>query len=121
MRISFRNGHVVRATIASLVTDVPAQPDGQTTGFGVSPVTPQLLDPWFRLLALLDTPEDVPVLAPMLEREILNRLLRGPEAAFFVRSPAMTAGCRRSGNRSRGYGRISTKRFASRRLQKMPG
>jgi AraC-like DNA-binding protein len=68
-----------RDTIASLVPDVPVQRDGQTAGFGVSPVTPQLLDPWFRLLALLDTPEDVPVLAPMLEREILYRLLRGPQ------------------------------------------
>jgi AraC-like DNA-binding protein len=68
-----------RETIASLLTDVPVQPEGQTTGFGVSPVTPQLLDPWFRLLTLLETPEDVPIIAPMLEREILYRLLRGPQ------------------------------------------
>lgn len=68
-----------RDVIASLVTDVPIQPDGQTSGFGVSPVTPQLLDPWSRLLALLDTPEDIAVLTPMLQREILYRLLRGPQ------------------------------------------
>ncbi|WP_442580417.1 AraC family transcriptional regulator N-terminal domain-containing protein [Mesorhizobium sp. ASY16-5R] len=68
-----------RDAIAALVTDVPVRPDGQTAGFGVSPVTPQLLDPWARLLALLETPEDVPVLAPMLQREILYRLLQGPQ------------------------------------------
>jgi transcriptional regulator GlxA family with amidase domain len=42
-------------------------------------VTPQLLDPWLRLMRLLDTPEDMPVLGPMLEREILYRLLQGPQ------------------------------------------
>jgi AraC-like DNA-binding protein len=68
-----------RDMIASLVADLPAQPDGQIAGFGVSPVTPQLLDPWSRLLALLEAPEDAPVLAPMLEREILYRLLHGPQ------------------------------------------
>ncbi|MCO5064266.1 MAG: AraC family transcriptional regulator [Rhizobiaceae bacterium] len=68
-----------RETIAALLPDVPARPEGQTAGFGVSPVTPQLLDPWFRLLTLLETPEDISVLAPMLEREILYRLLRGPQ------------------------------------------
>jgi transcriptional regulator GlxA family with amidase domain len=38
-----------------------------------------MLDPWSRLLALLDAPEDIAVLAPMLEREILYRLLQGPQ------------------------------------------
>ncbi|QNQ11129.1 AraC family transcriptional regulator [Sphingomonas alpina] len=65
--------------IAALIPDVPARPDGQTAGFAVSPVTPQLLDPWARLLTLLDTPGDIPVIAPMLEREILYRLLQGPQ------------------------------------------
>ncbi len=55
-------------------------PAGQpAAGFAVSPVTPQLLDSWQRMLGLFDTPEDIPVLAPMLEREIIYRLLRGPQ------------------------------------------
>jgi transcriptional regulator GlxA family with amidase domain len=33
-----------------------------------------------RLLRLLDTPRDVPVLRPLIEREILWRLLSGPQA-----------------------------------------
>jgi AraC-like DNA-binding protein len=68
-----------RDVIATLLPDVPARPEGRTAGFAVSPVTPQLLDPWCRLLALLDNPGDAQVLAPMLEREILFRLLQGPQ------------------------------------------
>lgn len=67
-----------REMIAELMPDVPAGPDGDTTGFAVSPVTRQMLDPWSRLIDLLETPRDVPVMAPMLKREILYRLLQGP-------------------------------------------
>jgi len=38
-----------------------------------------LLDPVLRLMRLLDTPEDVPALAPLITREILYRLLRSPD------------------------------------------
>jgi AraC-like DNA-binding protein len=68
-----------RDALAALLPDMPGQPDEPTAGFAVSPVTPQFLDPWVRLMRLLDTPEDVPVLAPLLEREILYRLLKGPQ------------------------------------------
>jgi AraC-like DNA-binding protein len=67
--------------LAALISDAPASTDGETSSFAVSPVTTQLLDPWVRLLALLDAPEDIAVLAPMLEREILYRLLQGPQGA----------------------------------------
>ncbi|KEO50768.1 AraC family transcriptional regulator [Thioclava pacifica] len=40
-----------------------------------------LLDPLARLLALADAPADIPVLAPMLHREIVWRLLNGPQGA----------------------------------------
>jgi hypothetical protein len=40
---------------------------------------PKLLDPIARLLRLLDRPDDVAVLGPMLEREILWRLLTGEQ------------------------------------------
>jgi AraC-like DNA-binding protein len=65
--------------IAALVPDVPGRPEAQGAGFAVSPVTSSLLDSWSRLLGLLDTPHDIPVLAPMFEREILYRLLQGPQ------------------------------------------
>jgi AraC-like DNA-binding protein len=67
--------------LAALITDAPARTDAETSSFAVSPVTTQLLDPWVRLMALLDTPQDIPVLAPMIEREILYRLLQGPQGA----------------------------------------
>ncbi len=69
-------------TIASLVTDLPVAAEGQTTGFAVSAVTPALLDSWSRMLALLDTPADAAILAPMLEREILYRVLQGPQGGI---------------------------------------
>jgi AraC-like DNA-binding protein len=67
-----------RGALAALLPDVPGRVEAPTTGFAISPVTPALLDPWLRLLRLLDTPQDIPVLAPLLEREILYRLLQGP-------------------------------------------
>ena len=48
---------------------------------GVSAITPDLLDPIVRLLRLLEHPHDIPVLAPMIEREILWRLLAGEYGA----------------------------------------
>lgn len=68
-----------RENLAALLPDVPARREVPAEGFAVSRVTPQLLDPWLRLLGLLDTPQDIPVLAPLFEREILYRLLQGPQ------------------------------------------
>jgi AraC-like DNA-binding protein len=70
-----------RELLAGLLPAVPVadRADTQAAAFAVSPVTAQLLDPWLRMLNLLDAPQDVPVLAPLLEREILYRLLQGPQ------------------------------------------
>jgi AraC-like DNA-binding protein len=68
-----------RHVLAEFMSDVPVMPEGQTTGFAVSAVTPQLLGSFQRLLELLDAPDDVPVLAPLIEREILYRLLKGEQ------------------------------------------
>jgi AraC-like DNA-binding protein len=68
-----------RQDLAALLPDIPKRQETQAAGFAVSPVTLELLDPWLRLLRLLDTPADIPVLAPLLEREILYRLLQGPQ------------------------------------------
>lgn len=51
------------------------------TGLAVTPVGPQLLDAAVRLLRLLETPQDIPVLAPLVVREMLYRLLSGEQAA----------------------------------------
>jgi AraC-like DNA-binding protein len=46
-------------------------------GLSINPIDPALLDAAVRLARLLDTPKDIPILAPMVEREILYRLLSG--------------------------------------------
>jgi AraC-like DNA-binding protein len=71
-----------RDAIAALISEVPGRAEAETQAFAVSAVTPELLDPWLRLLGLLETPEDINVLAPLIEREILYRLLRGPQGAL---------------------------------------
>jgi AraC-like DNA-binding protein len=45
---------------------------------GVADASPELLDAVIRMLRLLDRPDDRQVLAPMIEREILWRLITGP-------------------------------------------
>jgi len=54
----------------------------EPAGFGVSDAPQELLDSVVRLLRLHDRPHDVAVLAPMLEREILWRLLNGAQGAM---------------------------------------
>jgi transcriptional regulator GlxA family with amidase domain len=47
-------------------------------GLGVADASPELLDAAVRMLRLLDRPGDRDILAPMIERELLWRLLNGP-------------------------------------------
>lgn len=47
----------------------------------LSSVTPELLDSAIRLVRLLSAPRDIPILAPLAEREILYRLLQGDQAS----------------------------------------
>ncbi|MDF0731100.1 AraC family transcriptional regulator [Pseudomonas entomophila] len=56
---------------------VPNLPSGR--GLYVEKLDPHLLDAMLRLVRLLDTPRDIPMLAPLIRREILYRLLRGPQ------------------------------------------
>lgn len=48
-------------------------------GMAVGITTVELLDACTRLINLLDAPQDIPVLAPLLQREIIYRLLRSPQ------------------------------------------
>ncbi len=52
-------------------SDKPAMATGETTT--------ELLDACCRLVALLNTPEDIPFLSSLIQREIIYRILRGPE------------------------------------------
>ncbi len=48
-------------------------------GLAVTPVHPQLLDAVSRLVALLDAPQDIGPLRPLVLREIIHRVLTGPQ------------------------------------------
>lgn len=50
-------------------------------GIGLGTVTAQIIDPFKRLLALLDEPASIAILAPMIVREIHYRLLMSDQAA----------------------------------------
>jgi len=50
-------------------------------GVAAAPVTPELAGSTLRLLELLDTPADIPILAPAIQREVLYRVLTGPSGA----------------------------------------
>lgn len=69
---------VISDVLISMKDDAPGTPTQPSCGFGISPVTPDLLDAWLRLMRLMETPSDIPVLAPLIEREIIYRLLLGP-------------------------------------------
>ncbi|WPO99098.1 AraC family transcriptional regulator [Pseudomonas sp. HR96] len=56
---------------------VPARPTGR--GLYVEQMDQALLDAVLRLVRLLDTPKDIAMLAPLVRREILYRLLRGQQ------------------------------------------
>jgi AraC-like DNA-binding protein len=50
-------------------------------GLGLSPIEADVLDPLLRLVRLLDSPHDLLRLAPLVERELLYRLLTGEQGA----------------------------------------
>jgi len=53
----------------------------QARGIAVGKTTVDLLKPCSRLLDLLDAPEDIPFLGSPIQREIMYRLLRGPQGS----------------------------------------
>lgn len=69
------------AIVTELLAHLPGARDGDAgASFAVEPVSAALLDAWVRMIRLLDHPAEIPALAPLIEREILFRLLQGPHA-----------------------------------------
>ena len=76
------------SAIASVVLDADAAPASgpprrarpapAPSGIGVAGASPEFLDAVVRLVRLLDSPRDRDILAPMIEREIVWRLINGP-------------------------------------------
>jgi AraC-like DNA-binding protein len=70
-----------RRLIRELETELPAMllAGGKSKPVAVAEVTPELLDAFLRLVELLDRHEQIPVLAPMIVREIHYHLLCGSQ------------------------------------------
>jgi AraC-like DNA-binding protein len=74
---------VAELLLAPTSLDLPSSTRGTTMapGVAVSDASPELLDAATRMLRLLDRPADIPVLAPLIEREIHWLLITGDQAA----------------------------------------
>lgn len=76
--------------IASLLLDIgrPAEPPnaGSASGMYTEDSSAELIEATYRLIRLLDTPADVPALAPLIQREILYRLLTSPNGWRLART-----------------------------------
>lgn len=59
----------------------PATAADAVRGLAVNSAGPDLLDAVLRMVRLLDRPQDIPAMAPLIQDEILYRLLTGPDAA----------------------------------------
>jgi AraC-like DNA-binding protein len=72
-----------RSVVAALLVDLPARSEvvldaaqDELEPMTISPSTRHMDDALLRLVQLVDAPDDVPLLAPMIERELLYRALQ---------------------------------------------
>lgn len=65
--------------LASLLLEMPGAEGIRSAGIGIGRIDGPILDALLRLVCLLDTPGDAAALAPLIERELLYRLLCGPQ------------------------------------------
>lgn len=113
-------GHIIEASpdepylCCKIDLDLPALADlivsegerARTTALpalAVYPGDPDLIDAACRLVKLLERPESIPALAPLIEREILYRLLAGPHGPMLRHLAAADS---RLGQVSRAIARI---------------
>ncbi|GAS96929.1 AraC family transcriptional regulator [Mycolicibacterium canariasense] len=72
--------------LSALLLHMPPRPSARGSAdipaLGTGDADPGLLDAVTRLVGLLDAPADAAVLAPLVEQEILWRLLTGPQGAI---------------------------------------
>lgn len=59
------------------VAEAPPDSSAMSTG----ETTPEFLNACCRLVDLVDSPQDIPFLSGLIQREIIYRILRGPEGA----------------------------------------
>jgi AraC-like DNA-binding protein len=76
-----RPAAVAELLLQAATAHVP-RPGGPLPGIALSDASDDLLDAVVRLLRLLDQPRDMTVLAPLVKREILWRLITGEQGAI---------------------------------------
>ncbi len=98
-----------------MVSEGSAMPRTDLSVLGVYSSDPDLIDAACRLVGLLDRPETIRVLAPLIEREILFRLLTGPHGPMLRHVATAGSHINRVTGRSRRSAAVSMRRSASRR------
>jgi len=71
---------MVREVLSREEIHVVEAPSG-STGMATGETTPEFLSACCRLIALLDSPQDIPFLSGLIQREIIYRVLRSAEGA----------------------------------------
>lgn len=69
------------ALIAEIAAQLPDTPLDSPLGLRLAEAAPKLIDAAARLVGLLEDPASTPLLAPLVEREIVYRMLAGPFGA----------------------------------------
>jgi AraC-like DNA-binding protein len=77
LAVSLRLDPAIIAAIMAEMHEIGTTPS--PTGFAVSEASPEMIDAWLRMMRLIDRPNEAPMLAAMIEREILFRVLIGPQ------------------------------------------
>jgi len=75
------NRKLLSAMMLEMTNEARAPAAGTPPGLMLTPVAPELVDAVTRLVALLERPDDIAILAPLTEREIFYRLLTGEQSA----------------------------------------
>lgn len=78
LSVALRLNQKVLSNLLGDLTD-EFRPKKWRAKFSACAATPDFTDAWLRMLRLLKSPKDIPALAPVYEREILYRVLTGPE------------------------------------------
>jgi len=79
LRLTFNLGEIAQLMADSQLP--PPRTQQSSRGMATGEVTLPLLGAFQRLLDLLDVKEDIPILAPVIQREIIYRLLVGDQGA----------------------------------------
>ncbi|WP_433368900.1 AraC family transcriptional regulator N-terminal domain-containing protein [Streptosporangium sp. CA-115845] len=80
--LTLHQASVAEVLLQAAPGDLPDLGEGAPPGLAVSTASAELLDAVIRLLRLLDRPRDITVLAPLIKREILWRLITSDQGAI---------------------------------------